>query len=118
MIMPRYVYTCNDCGHKDQDQFHSYGDDHGPCITCGKLNLTKQLGAPALRPYGMASMSVKHTTTETFGAHPKGGQTKIGHVESFPEEVSAKIKEHQKKMDGKGATVGGKPISKKIKQKK
>ena len=115
--MPRYVYKCNDCGHKDQDQFHSYNDEHGPCITCGGLNLTKQLGAPVLRTAGMQTMSTRQTTEETFGAHPKGGSAKIGHMEYFPEEVSAKKKEHRKKIEGKGATVGGIALPKSSKKK-
>ena len=109
--MPLYEYRCNDCGLKDQQQIHKYGDDHGPCEKCGGLNLTKQLGVP-VRPRmdGLSSMSVRHTTQETFGPNNHGGTTKIGHMEYFPEEVDTKKKEYQKKQESKGATVSVKNI--------
>jgi hypothetical protein len=79
------------------------------------MNMTKQLGMPARPRFdGLAGMSTRHTTQETFGPHPTGGASKIGHMEYFPEEVERKKKENQKKMDGKGATVSvKKPINKK-----
>lgn len=104
--MPIYEYRCKDCGVEDQEQIHKYDEEHGPCVKCGGMNLTKQLGVPAKpRMEGLASMSVRHTTQETFGPHPTAGASKIGHTEYFPEEVKAKEKEFKKKQEGKGATV-------------
>jgi putative FmdB family regulatory protein len=103
--MPKYEYKCIDC-EEHHDQWHSFEDEPQPCEHCGSSNIKKVIGAPAIRMGGRQSMSVRHTTEETFGPGPKGGSAaKIGHREYFPEEVSAKRKEEQKKRDGKGATV-------------
>ena len=112
--MPNYEYKCNECEER-HTQIHSWEDLPGPC-PCGALpeSLSKVLSAPAIRMGGRQSMSVRHTTEETFGPGSNGGSAaKIGHREYFPEEVSAKKQEQQKKIDGKGATVGGISIPKK-----
>jgi len=116
--MPFYYYDCKECGKENQMQIHSWEDGHGPCEKCGGMDLKRRIGAPALRMGGRQSMSTRHTTEETFGPGANGGNRKVGHVEYFPEEVSAKKKEHQKKMDGKGATVGGIALPKSSKKSK
>lgn len=116
--MPNYEYKCKECGD-NHHQMHSWEDQPGPC-PCGALpeSLSRVLGAPAIRMGGRQSMSTRHTTEETFGPGPSGGSAaKIGHREYFPEEVSAKRKEEQKKIDGKGATVGGIALPKSKKKK-
>lgn len=116
--MPRYEYKCKECNDA-HDQFHSFDDAPGPC-PCGALpeSLTKVLSAPAIRMGGRQSMSVRHTTEETFGPGSNGGSAaKIGHREYFPEEVSAKKAELKKKEEGKGATVAGVSIPKSSKKK-
>jgi len=114
--MPRYEYTCDKCG-EEFDRWHSFEETPKPC-DCGSAEMTRKIGAPAIRMGGRQSMSVRHTTEETFGPGPNGGSAaKIGHREYFPEEVSAKRKEEQKKIEGKGATVGGIALPKSSKKK-
>lgn len=115
--MPNYEYKCKECG-ENHHQWHSWEDEPGPC-PCGALpeSLTKVIGAPAIRMGGRQSMSVRHTTEETFGPNQHGGSTKIGHVEYFPEERKAKSEEIRKKQEGKGATVGGIALPKSSKKK-
>lgn len=102
--MPIYSYECNTC-KKQSDQIHAYDDTHGPCEHCNGISLRKLLTAPTLRMNGMQSMSTRHTTEETFGAHPNGGAHRMGKVEYFPEERAAKAEQLRKKAEGKGATV-------------
>lgn len=104
--MPKYEYKCNKC-EETHEQWHSFEDTPEPCPSCGDSDIKKVIGAPAIRMGGRQSMSVRHTTEETFGPHPSGGASKIGHVEYFPEERKAKAEEFRKKIEGKGATVGG-----------
>lgn len=115
--MPRYEYKCKECNDA-HDQFHSFDDAPGPC-PCGALpeSLTKVLSAPAIRMGGRQTMSTRHTTTETFGPSEHGGSQRIGKMEYFPEEVSAKKAELKKKEEGKGATVAGISIPKSSKKK-
>jgi len=115
--MPRYEYLCEDCDEK-HDQWHSFEDTPEPCKHCGSSNIKRVIGAPAIRMGGMQSMSVRHTTEETFGPHPTGGASKIGHMEYFPEERKAKSEELRKKIEGKGATVGGIALPKSKKKSK
>jgi len=115
--MPMYSYTCDKCGDK-HDQIHSFDDKPGPC-PCGALPefLKKSIAAPAIRMGGRQTMSVRHTTQETFGPSETGGSQRIGKVEYFPEERDAKAKELAKKAEGKGATVGGIALPKSKKSK-
>jgi putative FmdB family regulatory protein len=102
--MPRYEYNCEECG-ENQHQWHKFEETPEPCEACGSTKLKKVIGAPAIRMGGRQSMSVRHTTQETFGPHPTGQASKIGHVEYYPEEVKAKKEEHRKKEEGKGTTI-------------
>ena len=98
--MPMYDYTCQDCD-TNQTQIHKWDEGHAPCIECGSIKLKKEIGLPVKpRMEGMASMSVRHTTSEYFG--PQGH---VARDEYFPEERNRKAKEKQKKEASKGATV-------------
>lgn len=101
--MPIYSYTCEDCGHEEDQLVRLDESDREPCSACGGTSLTRaQINETsfALRGEGWSSSGYR-STKPLPGQGPVPGATKMGQVgETTVYRAPPNYKTKQLKWDG------------------